>query len=71
MMKDGNPQFVLGKLQRLFALCEKRCRNFKWFFVAAVGERTERKEDAPPMELHPKGVVSPMIWALRQFRRNG
>jgi GTPase SAR1 family protein len=64
-----DPDQALDKIQRLIALGERRCRDFRWFFVSAIGTVAVLKDNAPPSELNPIYVVEPMMWALQHFRR--
>lgn len=53
------------KMQRLEAICKKRCKNFNTFFVSSVGTL---KNGLPPTELRPYNVVKPLEWILRNIK---
>ena len=68
--KDSALEGAINKLQRLIALGETRCRHFKVFHVSAIGLNVETLKGAPPQRFDPDGVLFPMLWALRHFRRS-
>lgn len=61
-------KYVRNKLDRLITICQERCQHCKLFFVAAVGYK-KAENNLPPTELEPEFVITPMAWALTQFRR--
>jgi len=61
-------KYIRNKLDRLITICQERCQHFKLFFVAAVGYK-KSENNLPPSELEPQYVITPMAWALTQFRQ--
>jgi len=52
--------------QRLIDVCSHRCRAFKVFYVSSVGSL--KQDGFPDVEIHPFGVIRPLVWILgREF----
>lgn len=51
-------------IPRLISVCERRCANFRYFFVSSVGELGP--QEYPPETLRPRNVVAPIVWILRK-----
>ncbi len=54
---------LIGALDRLISICHNRCRNYKVFYVSAVGRVKEN--GAPPDVLSPYNISAPILWALK------
>jgi GTPase SAR1 family protein len=66
LTSDKDKEFVISQVPRLIGVCQNRCKYFRYFFVSALGSTPEQKDGVPipPTELHPEGVVDPLIWFL-------
>ncbi|MFV1977220.1 MAG: hypothetical protein ACC651_15875, partial [Candidatus Scalindua sp.] len=66
LLPEGYDPLEYGHFNRLFSLCEKRCRYFNSFKVSSIGSVDEKGN--PTKHLLPKNVAEPMVWALRIIR---
>jgi hypothetical protein len=61
----GKPHTELEPLvEKLIAVCSTRCRRFRVFYASAVGAPGDGC--GPPEEIHPEGVLDPLMWILKQ-----
>ena len=59
-----SPEQMSDYVSKLVDVCTLRCQHFKVFYASSVGRVNE--DGTPPKDIHPQGVIDPLIWILRR-----
>jgi len=59
-----SPEQLCDYVSKLIDVCSLRCQHFKVFYASSVGKVKE--DGSPPANIHPQGVIDPLIWILKR-----